>query len=450
MKRAACVLACAGLATTYAYGPSQQPGVKTTTAGVLIDVTVADNKGQPVLDLALDDFEVTEEGKRQKVLSVTLVQGGVARAVTGRLPAEMAPGQPAPETAATGSSNQAPAVENTPTVTAILFDRLSPEAMPYAVRAALAYVSTLTPPHDYAGVFVADLKLNAFQRFTTDQSLLRGAVERFGATAPAKLRPETQRAGDVFIQKLDPGTPITVGAEERGGAFASIAEREDFLKTMAANDRVQYLMTMMVMRMETGYRQLLSEYEGQYSVAALRAVVDALALAGGRKSILYFTENLPLADRLKAKFDEVIGQANRANITFYPVDAAGLRLHSKEAELARDVKVAGAQSIGDEERPIGPWTKELERQDQLLVSRPTAVLGRLAKETGGFVIENTNDLGAGVGRMKQERTTYYLLGYQPTKATMDGKFRRVSVKVKRPKVSVRARPGYLAIPPPSQ
>jgi hypothetical protein len=48
--------------------------------------------------------------------------------------------------------------------------------------------------------------------------------------------------------------------------------------------------------------------------------------------------------------------------------------------------------------------------------------------------------------MQQERTTYYLLGYQPMNATMDGKFRRVSVKVKRSKVSVRARPGYLAVP----
>ena len=48
--------------------------------------------------------------------------------------------------------------------------------------------------------------------------------------------------------------------------------------------------------------------------------------------------------------------------------------------------------------------------------------------------------------MQQERTTYYLLGYQPANPAMDGKYRRVSVKVKRPKVTVRARPGYLAVP----
>lgn len=36
----------------------------------------------------------------------------------------------------------------------------------------------------------------------------------------------------------------------------------------------------------------------------------------------------------------------------------------------------------------------ISRQEQMLSSRPTAALGRLAKETGGFLLENTNDLGA--------------------------------------------------------
>jgi VWFA-related protein len=119
-------------------------------------------------------------------------------------------------------------------------------------------------------------------------------------------------------------------------------------------------------------------------------------------------------------------------------------VHSKEAEVGRNVAVAGKQGLGDERRDQGAWTKELERQEDLLSSRPTAVLGRLAKDTGGFLLENTNDLGAGVARMQQERTTYYLLAYQPTNAKLDGKLRRISVKVKRPKTTVRARPGYVA------
>jgi VWFA-related protein len=330
-------------------------------------------------------------------------------------------------------------------VTAILFDKLSPDGAPYATKAALEYIATLIPPHDYAGVFVADLNLKTFQPFTNDPERLRGSIEQFGAAARTNLRQETQRAGDTFLQKLDPDTPPTVGAEQRGG-FASIAEREETLKAMERNELVLYKMTMMMMRMEAGYRHLVTEMEGLSSAAGLRAIVDGLALLPGRKSILYFTESLPIPDRIKPKFDGIIGEANRANITFYPVDAAGLRLHSKEAEVARNVNVAGSQGIGDTKREGGAWTKDLERQEQLIISRPTASLGRLAKETGGFLIENTNNLGAGVARMQQERNTYYLLGYQPTNATMDGKFRRVSVKVKRSKVSVRARPGYLAVP----
>ena len=114
-------------------------------------------------------------------------------------------------------------------------------------------------------------------------------------------------------------------------------------------------------------------------------------------------KSLPITSRLKPRFDTLIGRANRANIVVYPVDAAGLRIHSKEAELGRNVTLAGAQGVGDSARGDGPYTKEMERQEQMLSSRPTAVLGRLAKETGGFLLENTNDLGAGC-RAHEART----------------------------------------------
>jgi VWFA-related protein len=213
---------------------------------------------------------------------------------------------------------------------------------------------------------------------------------------------------------------------------------------LGAEDPSEKIMMEMEMRMRESYQRFLAEFDSQASLAGLRTVVGSFAVLPGRKSILYFTENLPITDRMKPKFDALIGEANRANITVYPVDAAGLRVHSKEAEVGRNVAVAGAKGLGDESRGNGAWTKELEKQEEMLSSRPTAVLGRLAKETGGFLIENTNDLGAGVARMQEERTTYYLLAYQPTNAKLDGKFRKVSVKVKRSKVTIRARPGYLA------
>jgi VWFA-related protein len=211
-------------------------------------------------------------------------------------------------------------------------------------------------------------------------------------------------------------------------------------------DPVERMLAEMELRMEQGYRQMLAEYSGQASIAGLRSLIEGLRALEGRKSIVYFTESLSITAQQKAKFEALIGEANRANVTFYPVDALGLRVHSEEAKLSRNVTLAGSQGIGDTQRDPGPWTKELERQEQLLISNPTAVLNRLANDTSGFVIENTNNLAAGVARMQQERTTYYLLGYQPANSIMDGKFRRVTVKVNRRNVTVRARPGYLAVP----
>ncbi len=420
-------------------GQDQPPVTKVATAGVLIDATVVDRKGQPVLDLRPDEFELTEDGKRQQIVTVTLVTRGTLRAIGGASAASgnapATPGQSLPE-----SSGRHQATDNTSTVTALLFDRLEPESRGLAYRAALTCISTLSPDHDRAGVFLADTTLAMVQPFTTSQEALQKAIL---ALAGRPTLQNAERAGSSRVQQLplDPNRPATAGAEF-GSSWANAREREALLNVPGPEG----VMRRLELRMWEGYQQLLSEYEGQISIAGLRATVDALAQVPGRKSILYFADNVPVSQRLKPAFEALIGQANRNNVTIYPVDAAGLRVHSKEAELGRNVEVAGAQGLGEAKRDSGAWTKELERQEQLLTSRPTAILGRLAKETGGFLLENTNDLAAGMSRIRDERTSYYLLAYQPANAVADSKFRRISVKVKRSQVTVKARPGYVMSP----
>lgn len=439
MRRSALVASVALALTCPAR--AQQPPVRTVTTGVVIDVTAFDNKGNPVLDLAPDEFELSEDGVRQRIVSATLIQRGLVKPLTpgATVAGSQATAVVAPS--ATAASDQAAATA--PSVTAILFDRLSIESRGMARKAALAYIGTLTPPHDYAGVFLADLSMRTFQPFTNQKENLARAIDAVSATAPANTsqhaEPESKRT-----YGLDPSNSPTEGAESAGGGFGSIAERERRLNELHDKSYSEWLMLQIELRMREGYERFLAEFDGEASLAGLRAVVSSFGALPGRKSILYFTEKLPIPDRQKPKFDALIGEANRANITVYPVDAVGLRVHSEEAKLSRDVAIAGAKGLGDESRGDGAWTKELEKQSEMLSSRPTAVLGRLAKETGGFLLENTNDLGAGVARMQQERTTYYLLAYQPTNTKLDGKFRKVSVKVKRPKVMVRTRPGYVA------
>jgi len=68
----------------------------------------------------------------------------------------------------------------------------------------------------------------------------------------------------------------------------------------------------------------------------------------------------------------------------------------------------------------------------------------LASDSGGFTVKNTNDLGKGIQRIADESRSYYLLGYNPSNAALDGRFRKIEVKVARKGVKVRARRGYYA------
>jgi VWFA-related protein len=404
----------------------------------LIDATVLDRNGQPILDLRPDEFEVTEDGKRQQIVSVTLVTRGTARTIDGTsgrgAAAPSGHGSPVSE-----SSAPAGMTENTPAVTALLFDLLGTESRALAQRAALAYISTLSAEHEYAGIFAADSTLSMLQPFTNKREVLQQGIVAL-ASRPTM---QSDRAGGSRMQQmpLDPSRPSTAGAEY-GSGWVNAREREALLNAPGAEGVLRRI----ELRMWDGYQQLFAELEGQVSIAGLRAAVDALALMPGRKTILYFAENVPVTARIKPAFDALIGQANRHNITIHPIDAAGLRVHSEEAKVGRSVDVAGGQGIGDIKRGDGPMTKELEHQEQVLTSRSSAVLGRLARETGGTLLENTNNLAAGIARMQHERATYYILAYNPSNAAADKKFRKVSVKVKRSDASVRARPGYVMSP----
>src|SRR6185437_1866911 len=312
--------------------------------------------------------------------------------------------------AGNATARTAPPAQPTPAVVAILFESISGDNRDYAARAAAQLVGTLTPPNEYAGVFLGGLAFTTVQPFTNRAEELRAALARVATTAANDMSLDREHSRTSSrIAGLDPSTPVTAGAEYGRGYTMTIAERERLLHSPDPES----MLRLMEYQMEEGYKRMLTELGGDAALASLRAAVDGLATMPGRKSLLYFTEALPITDRLKAHFDALIGAANRADITVYAVDADGLRVNSKEIETAQNANLAGAQGMGYATRESGAWTKDLEKQSEILSSRPAAALGRLANETGGFLIDNTNDLGKGVARMQVERTTYYLLGYQP-------------------------------------
>jgi len=112
-------------------------------------------------------------------------------------------------------------------------------------------------------------------------------------------------------------------------------------------------------------------------------------------------------------FRSLAGAANRVNVSIYPVDPRGL--------------VATVTAAA---------------QDAL--KRRRAMLYDLASATDGLAVIDTNDYERGMRRIVDDMSSYYLLGYYSTNTKLDGRFRRVTVRVKRPGAAVRARNGYLA------
>ena len=118
---------------------------------------------------------------------------------------------------------------------------------------------------------------------------------------------------------------------------------------------------------------------------------------------------------------EITDDANRGNVTFYPVYARGL--------VAFDA-------------PIGPEKPPSIREDQANLRVKQDGIRFLADNTDGTAIINTNNIDGMLQRIVDDLSSYYLFGYYSTNTKLDGRFRNITVRVKRPGAKVRARRGY--------
>ena len=168
------------------------------------------------------------------------------------------------------------------------------------------------------------------------------------------------------------------------------------------------------------------------TLGALTQTIQSMEPVRGRKSIVMLSPGFILDQEL-ALFRRVEDAARRANIALYFVDARGLEAQSAFASAqfgspldSRDIGAANADPALEAEGAVS-----------------------LADTTGGFSVQNRNDLAAGLRRIARESQIYYLLGYSPPDRRPDGKFRRIAVSVDRPDVRVRARKGYYAAGAPA-
>jgi len=171
----------------------------------------------------------------------------------------------------------------------------------------------------------------------------------------------------------------------------------------AAQALVELQMTELEMRMLRSFESLDRDQRGFGSSDALFAVIQSLAVMPGRKTLVYLSEGLPASPAMQARLDALVSAANRVNVTVYAIDAAGLRAESTLAETRREIEAAGQerlrQNAASRDPTNGPLMRLVERTEDLIRLDPHGGLARLAEDTGGFLIRDTNDLSSAFRRI---------------------------------------------------
>ena len=355
------------------------------TERVQVDLVVRDKKGAILRGLRAEDFEVYEDGVRQEVESLDLLER--------TLPAL---GAPLPSEAA---------LKITPTFVALAFDRLSPGARVFAEQAMLRYLDAPLSTQAWFGAFAIDRGLTTLENFTPDREALRRAVSTvssIGSTSYSGLRERDA------IRNAYAGM-----AQGIGQAHVASAELAGVPECRAAEDDIHRRLELLESRLMETYDGLERDEQGFATTHALLALVSGVARLPGRKAVVLFSEGLVIPARVEAAFRSVVSAANRANVSFYTVDAAGLHATSDRDETRRTLDVLQARlkpedtskplvhGPGATDRPVSGLTL-LEKSEDALRFGAESGLGRLAEQTGGFMIRDTNDFSTGLAQIDEE------------------------------------------------
>ena len=266
-------------------------------------------------------------------------------------------------------------------------------------NAAKQFIERYLGANDIAAIVQTGARKDGAQEFTSNRRLLLKAIDNF---AGQKIRSATlDKIDDFYMQReYNPGAPPRDLSE---------AERA---------------------------------FKARNTMATLRQVADYLAgVRGRRKAVVYFSEGIDydientiqnrFASDVRDEMQSAIAAATRANVSFYGIDPRGLTGLSDEAIDISSLPSDPTLNLG-----FAALNDELRRsQDSLRI---------LSDETGGFAAVNRNDFRDAFGRIIQDNSSYYLLGYYSTDTRRDGRFRKLEVRVKRPGLTVRARRGYVA------
>ena len=387
-----------------------QPAVRVTTRLVIVDVVATDNHGHQVTDLTRDDFTVLERGKTQAISIFNYEQ-----------PLSSAQNASAPPPLPLHVYTNSPEYRRSPgPPTFLLLDGLNtaPGDQVASREQLLGYVATQIKPDQPVAVLSLTDRLYVLQDFTSDPAMLRAALLKFTAKKSHQMaRGEPRTVTSLEAQQMTPQMLEAINRFNQGNFVESV------------RDRVKI------------------------TLAAMRTIARIAAGFPGRKILLWISAGFPLTflpgqdatsgppENFSDDIREATAKLSDAQVAVYPVDARGLVGQEDTRGITNDL-VDTVQQSGAPDGGQVPPSHRLEN-----VSMSNLAMESIAADTGGLAITNHNDLGRAVAMTLADGSSYYTLGFYPADPELDGKFRRIDVKVARKGLKLRYRRGYFASGP---
>ncbi len=365
---------------------------------VIIDANVRDKSGKVVPDLKKSDFTVLEDGKPQsisvfefqrleadeKLPPVPASKPVPETQANAKPPTAKAPAVPAPRKPATPgpttTSAAAPVIRyQDRRLVAMLFD-YSTMGIPEQNRVqenALKFIREQMKPNDVVCILYAGTApVKIVQDFTTDKDRLEEVVKSFALGAASELAGLAGNGGD-----------STTG-EDTGTAFN--ADETEF-----------------------------NIFNTDKQLATLETASKMLAAFPEKKALLYFSSGISKSGfDNQASLDKATNAAKRANVALYPIDARGLVASAPAGDASAAASRGTSALTGSQMQS---------QRDTFNDSQET--LSTLAYDTGGKLFVDDNDLALGMEKARDDISSYYIIGYYSTNVKMDGKYRRVEVKL---------------------
>ncbi len=404
--------------------PPSPPSFPASVEQVVVDAVVLDETGGAVTGLSRDDFLVAEDGKPRTPASFEAVE----------VRAEAAEGQPAPRSRGRVASNAAPASPATRRTLVIVFDDLGLDpAQGERARAAVG---------DFVSTEVEDGDLLWLVSTSGRARWVAGTREGVEDLLDVVARLKGLSASDSFAERMTEAEACRVHVRGDALTAALLAERYQ-AAGVAIGKAVEQLVSadaaVACQRATTRARQVLE---------VLGRCVRSLQGVHGRKALVLVSPGF-LDDAGGPGYQRAREACREANVAVYFLDAAGLEAPPTNLAVAPPFPF---RAPGEQRPSTEPGTD----QENLAGAgsapdREVAAGGeRIAGETGGFVVRDTNDLAGGLGRIARELRAYYVLGYVSTNAARDGRYRKITVRLS-PRAAaggerwkVRARRGYNA------